>query len=225
MTAEARPCSASGLQQTHGCGHGRRGRPRRSRTVSGRQGLWGTAPPPLAGEKGTQHALDVYRLTCQWASLVVRWLRLCSSTAGCAGLILVWGTKILHAAWHAQNKKEYFSWEFVITKTATPSVIKIAYWRSCHVIAQNQNSCVIFLNEWLQNKNHRTDGLETATPVNMLLINQGTKLDLTFFNMITNTCHHSCRKNQNIQRIRLSYPTILQIETKYEVSTSDRITL
>ena len=84
----------------------------------------------------------------------------------------------MHAAWHAQNKKEYFSWEFVITKTATPSVIKIAYWRSCHVIAQNQNSCVIFLNEWLQNKNHRTDGLETATPVNMLLINQGTKLEI-----------------------------------------------
>ena len=159
------------------------------------------------------------------ASLVVRWLRLCSSTAGCAGLILVWGTKILHTAWHAQNKKEYFSWEFVITKTATPSVIQITYWRSCHVIAQNQNSCVIFLNEWLQNKNHRTDGLETATPVNMLLINQGTRLDLTFFNMITNTCHHSWRKNQNIQKIRLSYPTILQIETKYEVSTSDRITL
>ena len=94
------------------------------------------------------------------ASLVVWWLRLCTPTAGRAGLILVWGTKILHAAWHGQNKKEYFSWEFVITKIATPSGSKIAYWRSCHVVAQNQNSCVIFLNECLQNKNHRSDGLE-----------------------------------------------------------------
>ena len=39
-------------------------------------------------------------------SLVVQWLRLRASTAGDAGSIPGWGTKILHAAWCSQKKKK-----------------------------------------------------------------------------------------------------------------------
>ena len=39
-------------------------------------------------------------------SLGVRWLRLCTSTAGGTGLILGQGTKILHATWHGQKIKK-----------------------------------------------------------------------------------------------------------------------
>ena len=40
-----------------------------------------------------------------WTSLVVQWLRLCASTAGGLGLIPGQGTKIPHATWHNQKKK------------------------------------------------------------------------------------------------------------------------
>ena len=43
-----------------------------------------------------------YHLTT-WTSLVVQWLRLCSSTAGVMGLIPGRGTKILHVKWHGQT--------------------------------------------------------------------------------------------------------------------------
>ena len=39
-------------------------------------------------------------------SLAVWWLRLRASTAGGAGSIPGWGTKILHAVWCRQKKKE-----------------------------------------------------------------------------------------------------------------------
>ena len=38
-------------------------------------------------------------------SLVVQWLRLCSSTSGGLGSIPGQGTKISHATWHGQKKK------------------------------------------------------------------------------------------------------------------------
>ena len=38
-------------------------------------------------------------------SLVVQWLRFKTSTVGSVGLILGWGTKILHAVWYSQKKK------------------------------------------------------------------------------------------------------------------------
>ena len=37
---------------------------------------------------------------------MVQWLRLCTSNAGCMGLIPGWGTQIPHAAWHGPNKQE-----------------------------------------------------------------------------------------------------------------------
>ena len=37
--------------------------------------------------------------------LVVQWLRLCASTAGIVGLMPGRGTKILHAKWYSQKKK------------------------------------------------------------------------------------------------------------------------
>ena len=39
-------------------------------------------------------------------SLVVQWLRLCTSIAGGTSLILGWGTKILHAMQCGQKKKK-----------------------------------------------------------------------------------------------------------------------
>ena len=39
-------------------------------------------------------------------SLVVQWLRLCSSTSGGLGSIPGEGTKISHATWHGQKKKK-----------------------------------------------------------------------------------------------------------------------
>ena len=39
-------------------------------------------------------------------ALVIQWLRLCSSNAGGAGLILSQGTKIPHAEWWSQKKKK-----------------------------------------------------------------------------------------------------------------------
>ena len=39
-------------------------------------------------------------------SLVVQWLRLCSSTSGGLGSIPGQGTKISHATWHGQKKKK-----------------------------------------------------------------------------------------------------------------------
>ena len=42
----------------------------------------------------------------QGTSLAVQWLRLCTRNAGGTGLIPDWGTKILHAAWHGQEKKK-----------------------------------------------------------------------------------------------------------------------
>ena len=48
---------------------------------------------------------DGLLLRISWGtSLVVQWLRLWASTAGSMGLIPAQGTKILHAAWHGQNK-------------------------------------------------------------------------------------------------------------------------
>ena len=41
-----------------------------------------------------------------WDSLVVQWLRLCTSKAGATGSIPGWGTKIPHATWHGQNIKK-----------------------------------------------------------------------------------------------------------------------
>ena len=38
-------------------------------------------------------------------SLVVQWLRLRAATAGGAGVIPGWGTKIPHAVWHGQGKR------------------------------------------------------------------------------------------------------------------------
>ena len=39
-------------------------------------------------------------------SLAVQWLELCASTAGGLGLTPGLGTKILHAQWYSQKKKE-----------------------------------------------------------------------------------------------------------------------
>ena len=39
-------------------------------------------------------------------SAVVRWLRFCAATAGDAGLIFHWGTKIPYASWYGQKKKK-----------------------------------------------------------------------------------------------------------------------
>ena len=39
-------------------------------------------------------------------SLVVQWLGLCASTAGNSGLIPIWGTEILQAAWFSKKKKK-----------------------------------------------------------------------------------------------------------------------
>ena len=39
-------------------------------------------------------------------SLAVQWLELCASTVGGLGLIPGLGTKILHAQWNSQEKKE-----------------------------------------------------------------------------------------------------------------------
>ena len=39
-------------------------------------------------------------------SPVVQWLDLCASTAGGMGSIPSWGTKILQAMWHSQEKKK-----------------------------------------------------------------------------------------------------------------------
>ena len=36
---------------------------------------------------------------------MIQWLRLHASNAGGMDLIPAWGTKILHATWHGQNKK------------------------------------------------------------------------------------------------------------------------
>ena len=38
-------------------------------------------------------------------SLVVQWLTACTSTAGGMGLVPHWGTKISHAMWRGQKKK------------------------------------------------------------------------------------------------------------------------
>ena len=37
---------------------------------------------------------------------MVQWLRICASTVGGTGLILGWGTKILHIVWWVQSKKK-----------------------------------------------------------------------------------------------------------------------
>ena len=37
-------------------------------------------------------------------SLVVQWLKLCPSIAGCLGLIPGWGIKILHVVWQKKKK-------------------------------------------------------------------------------------------------------------------------
>ena len=47
---------------------------------------------------------------------MVRWIRVCISTAEGMGLIPGWGTKILHAVWHSQKKKK---------KTKTIIIIKL----------------------------------------------------------------------------------------------------
>ena len=41
--------------------------------------------------------------TKSWCPLVVQWLRLHTSNAGCSGLIPGWGNKILHAMQHGQK--------------------------------------------------------------------------------------------------------------------------
>ena len=38
------------------------------------------------------------KVTINWTSVVVQWLRLCASTAGGAGSIPGWGIKIPHAS-------------------------------------------------------------------------------------------------------------------------------
>ena len=47
---------------------------------------------------------------------MVWWLRLCVSIAECTGVVLVWGTKIPHAAWYSLKKKQNLgssaSWGF-----------------------------------------------------------------------------------------------------------------
>ena len=66
-----------------------------------------TAPCILI-QKVCLHSKISYKcLRCEiGTSLAVQWLGLCASTAGGAGSIPGWGTKIPHAVWYGQNKKE-----------------------------------------------------------------------------------------------------------------------
>ena len=44
-----------------------------------------------------------------WASLAAHWLIICASTAGGAGSVPGWGTKILHAVWCSPPKNRCVS--------------------------------------------------------------------------------------------------------------------
>ena len=70
---------------------------------------------PWTEEAGGLQSMGSQRVSHDWSNLArmhagtflaVQWLRLCTSTAGVAGLIPSQGTEILHAAQHSQKKRK-----------------------------------------------------------------------------------------------------------------------
>ena len=66
-----------------------------------------------------------------WASLVVQRLRLHASTVGGTGSIPGWGTKILHAAWCSQKKKNELIKQSLFVLGLIVELMKTPFWRQC----------------------------------------------------------------------------------------------
>ena len=78
-------------------------------------------------------ALGCSKIIFSWTSLLVRWLRHCTSNAGDEGSITDQGTKIPHAVWHGQKIKNKYINKIKNKKNALP--LLFFYWGPLHKIS------------------------------------------------------------------------------------------
>ena len=97
-----------------------------------------TQPLPFPRHCSREHSKGT-RQTKIRTSLMVQWLRLCTSNAGRAGSILGRGTKIPHASWQGQKKKtdknprapSPSSATFLFQGLALPQTVKFPTSQNC----------------------------------------------------------------------------------------------